>query len=80
MGVVHVRHMRMAMHELLVAVPMRVRLTRPIIGTMGMLVVSLMNVQMAMLHLLMYVLVLDLGQVKPDAKNHQSPSNDQLQG
>ena len=60
-------------------VPMRMWLTDRIIGTVGMLVVGIVHVQMRMFHrfMLMLMLVL-LGQVKPDAQAHEQPCHNQL--
>jgi hypothetical protein len=69
---VHVRDVRMFVHELLVPVPMRVRLTARVVRPMDMLMVRIMDVRMAVLLRLVHVLVvMMLGQVQPDAERHE---------
>ena len=57
-GVVHVRHVRVAMAQALVAMQMRVRLARRIVGTVSMLVVLIVSMPVGVLHRLMHMLVL----------------------
>ncbi len=78
--VVQVGIMRMAMHEPLVAVPMRVRLAAGIARGVGVKVVGVVAVPVLVLHRLVGVAVnVLLDEVQPDADPHQAAREDELQ-
>lgn len=61
--------------------PMRVRLAWWIVGSMRVLMVLVVHVPMRVLHRLVLMLVLmDLGDVQPDADRHEQSSNGELGG
>ena len=62
-GVVHIRYVWMLVSQLLMAVPMRVRLTGWIICCVGVLVVLVMHMWVAMLNWLVLVLVVMMQQI-----------------
>src|SRR3954454_14785232 len=78
MPMMQVRIVWMLVHHRRVAVPMRMRLARPILWALGMLVMFIVAVPMLMHHLGMPVLVPMLfGDVQLDAKRHQDARGDQ---
>ena len=70
--VVHVGDVRVRVPHPLMSMPMRMRLSGWIGGSMIMLVVRIVNVRVGMFHRLVLMLVLvELGEVQPDADRHQ---------
>ena len=80
-SVVHIRYMRMLVHESLVAVPVRMRLAGWIVKQMGVLMMRIVHMGMVMLRGCMDVfVVMVLGQVQPDAKAHEQAGDRELRG
>ena len=78
-GMVHVGRVCVLVAQACVPMPMGMRLTRRIIGTVGMPVMRVVHVRMRVFHhfVLMLMLVL-LGQVKPDANSHKQACGKEL--
>ena len=78
--VMHVGDVRMLVRQTVMAMPVRVRLARRIVGPVGVPMVHIVHMRMAMLLGLMDVLVvMILGQVQPDADAHEQASDRELQ-
>ena len=79
--VVHVRHMRMLVHEPLVAMPVRMGLAGRIVWAVRVLMVRIVHMRVAVLQGLMDVFVLMvLGQVQPDPEAHEQAGDQELEG
>ena len=79
--VVHVRHMRMLVHEPLVAMPVRMGLAGRIVRAMRVLMVRIVHMRVTVLQGLMDVFVLMvLGQVQPDPEAHEQAGDQELDG
>ena len=79
--VVHVRHVRMCMHERAMPMSVYVGLARRIVWPMGMLMMFIMRVCVQMSCRLMAVdLLVALRDVNPYAERHQRASGDQRHG
>jgi hypothetical protein len=76
MAVVQVGVVRMTMHETAVAVPVRVWLATWIIGSMGVLMMLIVNMPVLVLHLIVRVFMLmALREMEPQPECHQ-PARD----
>jgi hypothetical protein len=78
--VMHVRRMRMLMRHRLMAVRMRVWLSRRVIGRVCMTVVAVMHMRVRVLHRLVAMrMLMTFGQVQPYAARHQQSRERKLQ-
>ena len=78
--VVHVGQVRMRVPFRLMAVPVGVRLARRITGGMYVLVMSVVRMEMRMLHGLMQMLVFVVfGKMQPDTEAHEQTGGNKLQ-
>ena len=79
--VVHIRHMRMLVHEPLVAMPVRMGLAGRIVWAVAVLMVRIVHMRVTVLQGLMDVFVLMiLGQVQPDPEAHEQAGDQELEG
>ena len=79
MCMVHIGDVWMPTPQALVAMHVHVRLARRIVGTMHMLMVCIVNMQVPMLdRLVLVVMLVVFGQMQPNAEAHQNASDDQL--
>src|SRR5829696_531414 len=78
-GMVHVGHVCVFVAQAGMPMQMSMRLTRRIIGTMGMPVKRVVHVRMRVFRLFVLMLVLmNFGQVKPDANSHKQACGKEL--
>ena len=73
--VVHVRQVRMLVAQARVPMRMGMRLAKRVTWPVGVLVVRIVDVGMSMIQRLMLMFVImNLGQMEPDAESHQKTS------
>ncbi len=79
MGVMHVRHMRVAVVHRLMAMPVCVRFSWRVAWAMSVPMVLIMSMGVCMLNRMMPMfMVVIFGEVQPDAERHQNPGGNQL--